>query len=106
MPVQQAFQEQPSFPIEPNRQELLSPRPESRADPPSALVHLPAAAMTREIWFRPAYLAKAQTSGPACVAKNDNFYQLGETVSTSLHAILGEVTTLTRSSRGVEELPL
>lgn len=53
-----------------------------RADPPWAWDHLPAAG-TGATWFRPAYLAKGQTSGSLCVAENVNFYQLEETLSTA-----------------------
>lgn len=40
--------EPPLFPIEPTRREQPSPRPQQRADPPPASVHLPAA-VTRGI---------------------------------------------------------
>ncbi len=53
----------------------LSLRREPQVCPPSASVHLPAA-VKRAIWVRPAWAAKAQTSGSEGNGENVNFYQL------------------------------
>ncbi len=69
-----------SFPIELTRRVWISPRPELRADPPSASVHLPAAVRGGFDFVR--HKATAQGSGAGYVRKNVNFYQLEGIVST------------------------
>ena len=84
-PEQRAQRPELQVSRQPGRQALQEPVSEAlgtrATDPPWASERL-LAVEERAIWFRPAWLANAQS--PACAEsqENVNFYQLGETVST------------------------